>query len=173
MKMTAWFFCSLLLVPVSMAEAPKTQDSSKIEKIGVDVKADTESKVEAEVKDDDEPKEASTEIKDDGEIGDDGKVKDEAKTGDAKAKDDDEAEDDDEGITGVERGKQLHNQHCVRCHGSELYTRSNRRIRKYSSLVTHVQRCATNLNKQWFEDEVADVADYLDAEFYLFKTPKK
>jgi len=133
MKMTAWFFCSLLLVSVSLAqaEAPETQKMTA-----------TSSDVD--------------EIGDGDEIGDD-----------------DVFEDDDEGLTAVERGKKLHNENCVRCHGSELYTRSNRRIRTYAGLSIHVQRCATNLNKQWFEDEVADVADYLDAEFYFFKTPKK
>ncbi len=122
MKMTAWFFCSLLLVSVSLAqaEAPKTQEitaaSSDIEEIGDDVE---------------------------------------------------------EEMTSVERGKQLHNQNCLRCHGTKLYTRRHRRIRTYAGLLTHVQRCATNLNKQWWEDEVADVADYLDAEFYFFGVPKK
>lgn len=75
-----------------------------------------------------------------------------------------------EEMTGVKRGKELHDAHCVGCHDSQLYTRKNRMISSYESLKTHVQRCATNLNKQWFEDEVADVAAYLNTEFYLFET---
>ena len=72
-------------------------------------------------------------------------------------------------VTAIERGKQLHDSNCLGCHGSWLYTRTNRRIRHYSGLITHVQRCATNLHKQWWEEEVADVAIYLNAEYYLFE----
>jgi cytochrome c553 len=75
-----------------------------------------------------------------------------------------------EELTAVERGKILHEQNCVKCHGTWLYTRTNRRIKTYAGLISHVQRCATNLNKQWWEEEVADVAEYLNAEFYLFRS---
>ncbi|MEN8214861.1 MAG: cytochrome c [Pseudomonadota bacterium] len=75
-----------------------------------------------------------------------------------------------EELTAVERGKKLHEQNCVKCHGSSLYTRTHRRIKTYAGLISHVQRCATNLNKQWWEEEVADVAEYLNAEFYIFRS---
>ena len=42
-------------------------------------------------------------------------------------------------------------------------------IKGYESLKTHVQRCATNLDKPWFDDEVDAVAAYLNANYYLFK----
>lgn len=77
-----------------------------------------------------------------------------------------------EQMKGIKRGKKLHDAHCISCHDSQLYTSKNRKISNYESLKTHVQTCATNLNKQWFEDEVADVAAYLNAEFYLFETQK-
>jgi len=118
MKMTAWFFCSLLLVSVSLAqaEAPKTEETTAASSDAADVE---------------------------------------------------------EEMTAVERGKQLHDQNCLRCHGTKPYTRRHRRIKTYAGLINHVQRCATNLNKQWWEDEVADVAEYLDVEFYFFGMPKK
>lgn len=69
----------------------------------------------------------------------------------------------------LEQGKQLHGAHCVRCHNTSVYTRKNRMIKSYESLKTQVQRCATNLDKPWFDDEVDAVATYLNANYYLFK----
>ncbi len=72
----------------------------------------------------------------------------------------------------LEQGKQLHNTNCVSCHDTSIYTRENRMIKRYESLKTQVQRCATNLNKPWFDDEVDAVADYLNKNYYLFKEEK-
>lgn len=69
----------------------------------------------------------------------------------------------------LEQGKQLHSTHCVSCHSTNVYTRQDRMIKGYESLKTHVQRCATNLDKPWFDDEVDAVAAYLNANYYLFK----
>jgi cytochrome c553 len=69
----------------------------------------------------------------------------------------------------LEQGKQLHNTNCVSCHDTSVYTRENRMIKRYESLRTQVQRCATNLNKPWFDDEVDAVAAYLNVNFYQFK----
>ena len=72
----------------------------------------------------------------------------------------------------LEQGKQLHNANCVSCHDTSVYTRKNRMIKGYESLKTQVQRCATNLNKPWFDDEVDAVAAYLNVNFYQFKLEK-
>jgi hypothetical protein len=69
----------------------------------------------------------------------------------------------------LDQGKKLHGDHCVRCHNTSVYTRKNRMIKSYESLKTQVQRCATNLDKPWFDDEVDAVAAYLNANYYLFK----
>lgn len=69
----------------------------------------------------------------------------------------------------LEQGKQLHGDHCVRCHSTSVYTRQDRMIKSYESLKTQVQRCVTNLDKPWFDDEVDAVAAYLNANYYLFK----
>ena len=55
----------------------------------------------------------------------------------------------------IATGEALHQAHCTRCHDSQVYTRKNRMINQRSSLETHVQRCATNLDIVWFEEEVA------------------
>ena len=75
----------------------------------------------------------------------------------------------------AELGHELHEQNCVSCHadmkggdGSALYTRTDRLIDNRDSLGTQVQRCVTNLNLDWFPDEVEAVADYLAETHYAF-----
>ncbi len=76
------------------------------------------------------------------------------------------------------RGKQLHDKTCVGCHrnmtggdGSVLYTRSQRRVHDLAQLESQVRRCETNLNLKWFEDDILDVTEYLNRQYYHF--PRK
>ena len=75
----------------------------------------------------------------------------------------------------AEYGKRLHDESCIGCHinmtggnGSTLYTRSDRKIKSRDSLETQVQRCATNTNQSWFENDVKSVAEHLDQTWYQF-----
>lgn len=75
----------------------------------------------------------------------------------------------------AEHGKRLHDESCSGCHidmtggdGSTLYTRSDRKIKSKESLETQVQRCATNTNQSWFENDVKSVTEYLDKTWYQF-----
>ena len=72
-------------------------------------------------------------------------------------------------------GEKLHAQHCVACHtsmtggdGSTLYTRSNRRVASLDGLGKQVRRCRDNLGLTWFDDQVQDVVDHLNARYYKF-----
>ena len=76
----------------------------------------------------------------------------------------------------LNRGKQLHDQNCMTCHAgimggnaNSIYTRENRRIENYDALVRQVGRCKDNLGVAWPEEEVKDVAAYLNQQFYHFK----
>jgi cytochrome c5 len=69
----------------------------------------------------------------------------------------------------VAKGKQLHDANCMGCHDTSVYIREDRRITRLDSLKTHVQRCATNLDKPWFDDELAAVAAYLNQTYYKFE----
>jgi mono/diheme cytochrome c family protein len=84
------------------------------------------------------------------------------------------------GITTVQaadlkRGKELHDQNCISCHAGimggnadSIYTRENRRIESYDALVRQVGRCKDNLGMSWPEEEVRDVAEYLNKQYYHF-----
>lgn len=74
-----------------------------------------------------------------------------------------------------EHGKTLHNQNCISCHrdimggnADAIYTRPNRRIESYDALVRQVSRCKDNLGMPWPEEEVLDVVEYLNKQFYHY-----
>lgn len=67
-----------------------------------------------------------------------------------------------------ESGKGLHDSNCVACHGSEVYTRKDRRITNMDALNTQVARCENNLGLQWFEDQRDAVSNYLNDSYYHF-----
>jgi mono/diheme cytochrome c family protein len=70
------------------------------------------------------------------------------------------------------KGKALVEGNCVRCHGPEVYTRSDRRITNLPGLHKQVRRCEQMLGLTWFDDEIDEVANYLNQQYYKFdKTP--
>ena len=68
----------------------------------------------------------------------------------------------------AKHGQQLHNKSCVKCHDSSVYTRKDRFIANKDPLKTQVQRCNVNVGAQWFDDDVADVTDFLNTTYYKF-----
>ena len=77
-------------------------------------------------------------------------------------------------------GKALHDENCTSCHiqmtggdGSALYTRKDRKMKSMDSLKTQILRCASAKNLSWFDEEVNDVAAYLNATYYEFDTAPK
>lgn len=71
-------------------------------------------------------------------------------------------------VANVEMGMDLHQTNCLSCHGTEAYTRSDRRVTSFPSLITRVNACNVNLGMGWFDDEVDAVARYLDENYYQF-----
>ncbi|MEJ2610370.1 MAG: cytochrome c [Candidatus Thiodiazotropha sp.] len=68
----------------------------------------------------------------------------------------------------TESGKQLHDENCVKCHGSEVYTRPNRRVTSLAGLHKQVRFCEQNLNLTWFDDQIEKTTNYLNQEYYKF-----
>ena len=66
-------------------------------------------------------------------------------------------------------GEELHMENCTGCHGSEMYTRQDRKVSSLTELETRVRFCKNNLGVTWFDDEVDDVIHYLNTEYYRFK----
>lgn len=72
-------------------------------------------------------------------------------------------------VADAERGQQLHDEHCMKCHDTAVYTRENRRITNQEALAKQVKRCELNLGLRWFDTDINDVTQYLNQSFYKFK----
>ena len=57
---------------------------------------------------------------------------------------------------------------CDKCHGTEVFTRKDRKVSSLASLESQVRRCDSNLNTNWFDDEIIDVTAYLNKQYYKF-----
>ncbi len=70
----------------------------------------------------------------------------------------------------IANGKKLFtNSKCNQCHGTEVFTRPDRKVKDLKSLESQVRRCDSNLNTNWFDDEIIDVTAYLNKQYYKFK----
>ena len=76
----------------------------------------------------------------------------------------------------IKNGKELHDSNCISCHislqggdGSGIYTREHKRIETYPALIKQVNRCRDSLGVPWPENDVNDVVEYLNSNFYKYK----
>jgi cytochrome c553 len=72
-------------------------------------------------------------------------------------------------------GRALSQKDCVGCHArkfdgdaTRIYTRPDRKVRNPEQLLSQVQLCSSELNLQYFPEDEANVAAYLDREHYRF-----
>ncbi|MEE9422214.1 MAG: cytochrome c [Gammaproteobacteria bacterium] len=72
-------------------------------------------------------------------------------------------------VADVSIGKDLHDEHCLKCHGTEVYSRKDRFVKNPEGLDKQIKRCQLSVGAQWFDEEAADVADYLNSEYYHFE----
>jgi len=57
---------------------------------------------------------------------------------------------------------------CNQCHGTEVFTRKDRKVTSLAKLEAQVRRCDSNLNTNWFDDEIIDVTAHLNKAYYKF-----
>ena len=69
----------------------------------------------------------------------------------------------------VQAGKKLHDQHCMQCHDSGVYTREDRRVNSLDALHKQVRRCDASLGLRWFDQDVESVVKYLNQTWYNFE----
>ena len=68
----------------------------------------------------------------------------------------------------AQRGQQLHDEHCMKCHGNSVYSRDDRFVTSKEALAKQVGLCAQNTGTQWSDHDVGDVVDYLNTTYYKF-----
>lgn len=72
-------------------------------------------------------------------------------------------------------GKEHHDKACVACHakmfggdGSKIYTRDGRVLSDRLELLQRVAACNSQMKAGWFPEEEAEVAAYLNQQYYHF-----
>ncbi len=72
-------------------------------------------------------------------------------------------------------GKPIAEKSCVTCHArrfgdaATIYTRSDRRVNTPAQLLAQVRYCNTELKAGLFPEDEANVAAYLNEQYYKFK----
>ena len=66
-------------------------------------------------------------------------------------------------------GKALFTQSkCGTCHGNEIYTSKDRKVKNLKALEAAVRLNDSKLNTNWFDEDVKDVTAYLNQQYYKF-----
>ncbi len=68
----------------------------------------------------------------------------------------------------IEQGKSMHDESCTACHDSSVYTREDRRVKDLAGLSTQVRRCQQSQGLTWFDEDVENVVQYLNVNYYKF-----
>lgn len=69
----------------------------------------------------------------------------------------------------IQAGKSLVDKNCYSCHGTEVYTRENRKITSLPGLKKQVRRCELALGLSWFDDQIDNATAYLNDGYYKFE----
>ena len=67
------------------------------------------------------------------------------------------------------RGQLLYENHCTRCHESVVHIRKQRKATSLSELYKWAIKWSKAEKLYWSGDEVRDVVDYLNREYYKLK----
>ena len=70
-----------------------------------------------------------------------------------------------------DRGQALYENHCQTCHEEKVHMRYSRRVTTMDDLRQQVSSWSYHAGLGWSAEEVTDVVDYLDREFYHFAEP--
>ena len=71
----------------------------------------------------------------------------------------------------VERGRVLYETHCINCHTTGVHARDHREVENFQGLRQWVARWNVNLALGWGEEDILEVALYLNRRFYAFPCP--
>lgn len=66
----------------------------------------------------------------------------------------------------VSRGQLLYDTHCLACHSEKLHWRDGRLVKDWPTLKAQVRRFQAVANLAWSDDDIAEVAGYLNRSIY-------
>jgi len=76
-----------------------------------------------------------------------------------------------QGKTTPSRGELLYATHCSGCHSTQLHWRAKKLATNWLRLKAEVDRWQKSASLGWRDEEVTDVARYLNARYYHFALP--
>jgi len=62
----------------------------------------------------------------------------------------------------------LVNKQCTSCHGNEIYTSPNRKVKNLVQLEKQLQRCNHVIGNQMDMDTITQLTNYLNRKYYKF-----
>jgi len=68
----------------------------------------------------------------------------------------------------IKHGKNVHQNHCLKCHTDSIYTRDNRIVKSINALGKQVRICRDNTDAPWFADDTDAVVNFLNKKYYRF-----
>ena len=74
---------------------------------------------------------------------------------------------------GTSRGELLYATHCSACHTEKIHWREQKLATDWNSLKVQVHRWQASIGLGWSEEEITDVAYYLNAVHYGFSVTDK
>ena len=69
------------------------------------------------------------------------------------------------------RGELLYSTHCLACHSTQLHWRDKQAAQNWAGLKAQVRRWQATTGLSWSEEDITEVATYLNAQFYQFPLP--
>jgi mono/diheme cytochrome c family protein len=69
------------------------------------------------------------------------------------------------------RGELLYSTHCIACHTAEVHWREKKLVTDWTSLQSEVRRWQGVSGLGWSNEDIAEVARYLNALYYHYPTP--
>ena len=70
------------------------------------------------------------------------------------------------------RGELLYSKHCAACHSTQIHWRDKKIVKDWASLKTQVRRWQRIGSLAWSDDEIEQVARYLNASYYHLAAPR-
>lgn len=69
------------------------------------------------------------------------------------------------------RGELLYSTHCIACHSDKIHWREQKLVTDWKSLQSEVNRWQGISGLRWSNEDIADVARYLNAFYYRYPAP--
>lgn len=71
-------------------------------------------------------------------------------------------------LAGATRGELLYSTHCIACHSRQVHWRDKKLVTDQNSLEAEVRRWQEISRLGWSDDDIEEVARYLNAHYYHY-----